>query len=139
MMMTEWDWLGRNAQELARSEGFEPPTLGSEDLTGSPQAATIRPFSFISYLTNRSKGAFFPAGTTASQPAHGQTMVKTGVLTPGGSGGRDDHFFCPRCCRDAPLADWWLIYRRLCSGREDLPAVRVLKHRLCEEIVYFPL
>ncbi len=31
MIGTKQDWLVRKGREVARSEGFEPPTPGSED------------------------------------------------------------------------------------------------------------
>ena len=57
-------------------------------------------------------------------------MVKPGV--------KDETFFCPRCRSTSPRTDWWLVFRRL-RGVGGLPPIRVLRHKECDEIVYFAL
>jgi len=57
MRWSTWDSLVRNGREVARSEGFEPPTPGSEDLYRSRQGVTFR--------TNRAH--FVPAPYVSSR------------------------------------------------------------------------
>jgi hypothetical protein len=45
---------------------------------------------------------------------------------------------CPHCHRNTPREEWRLVFRRIISagGRKH---ARVLKHKPCEQIVYFLL
>jgi hypothetical protein len=44
---------------------------------------------------------------------------------------------CPRCGGEAPRSEWLVIFRNVTSFNNRLPALRVLKHRPCKQMVYF--
>jgi hypothetical protein len=44
---------------------------------------------------------------------------------------------CPSCGTKASRSEWLVIFRNLTGFNNRLPALRVLKHRPCKQMVYF--
>lgn len=47
-----------------------------------------------------------------------------------------ESIFCPRCGMTCGLGEWQLIFRWLRHASSSGPPARVLRHKLCKEIVY---
>ena len=47
--------------------------------------------------------------------------------------------YCPRCQRLCPRSQWRHVWRHLKNGVVDGTPAEVLRHRLCDEIVYVVL